>query len=185
MPGAKPYTLRHVLTHPLARMLPLFRYQVQVYRLGEKNPPCGDLKGMGPTWEVANFVLPPRETDQARINVQRNFTLLAIGSTSTSNANGGFRAQFYDMKKQLRFADRGVMRANFGGDNGGGLRSPLYLKEPWTFDESDSQIYVVVQNFETVTNTIELMFYGLAMRFNEPRPGVPEFPGGPVLSIGS
>jgi hypothetical protein len=184
VPGVKPYTLRHTLTHPLARMLPLFRYQVQVYRMGEKHPPCGDLKGMGPDWEAVNFVLAARDTQQARVNLQRHFTLLAIGTTSTSNVNGGFRAQFYDTKKQLRFADRGVMRANIGGDNGGGPRSPFFLREPYPFDEPDSQLLVVVQNFETVTNTIEMMFYGLAMRFNEPRPGVPDFPGGPVLSIG-
>ena len=57
MPGAKPYTLQNTMLHPLARMLPLQREQAQVYRLGEKNPPVGELDGHGPDWEVVSMIL--------------------------------------------------------------------------------------------------------------------------------
>jgi hypothetical protein len=185
MPGAKPYTLRHALTHPLARMLPLLQWQGQVYRMGEKHPPSGDLPGHGPDWEVVTCVLAARDTTQVRVNLQRDYTLMAITTSSTVTDRGGFRAQFYDTRKQLRFADRGVNRVNIAGSMGGGGKpAPSFLREPWRFDEPDSQILVVVQNFETVQNEIQIAFYGLVLRFNDPHPGAVEFPGGPVSSLG-
>lgn len=184
MPGAKPYTLSQTMQHPLARMLPLLRLQMQVYRLGEKHPPSGPLDGHGPDWEAMSMVLAARSTAQARINLQRDFTWLAVSATSSVIDHGGFRAQFYDTKKALRFADRGVQMAQIAGPGGAVAPNSGYwfLREPYRFDEPDSQLYVLVQNLETVANTIQLVFYGSVLRFNAVVDVAAEFPGGPISS---
>src|SRR5208282_1443092 len=179
MAGSRPYSLSQTLIHPLARMLPLQREQLQVYRLGERVPPSGGLADHAPTWEAVNLVLNARSTLQARVNLQRDFTLLALLASTSSNVNGGFRAQLYDTKKQLRLADRGVPVANIAGSMGGGaIPAAVFLREPYEFDQPDSQVLVLVQNLETVTNTIQLVLYGVALRFNQQSASQPEFPGG-------
>jgi hypothetical protein len=187
VPGARPYSLRHSLTHPLARMLPIQREQMQVYRLGEKHPPAGEMKDHAPMWEVVNVVLAARDSTRVRVNLQRNFTLLALTASATVNtALGGFRAQFYDMKKELRFADRGVLFANLAGTmGGGGFGGALFLREPWTFDEPDSQVLVIVQNMEAAQNAMQFVMYGQVLRFNQAAPGYQEFPGGVVSNVGT
>jgi hypothetical protein len=186
MPGAHPYSLAQTPTHPLARMLPIQREQMQVYRLGEKNPPAGGLIDHAPMWECATFVLASRGSDRVRINLQRDFTLLAITTSATVNtALGGFRAQFYDTAKQLRFADRGVLFSNIAGTmGGGGSGAAMFLREPYQFDQPDSQILVIAQNMENAQNSIQIVFYGLVLRFNQPVAGRSEFPGGVVSSFG-
>jgi hypothetical protein len=183
MAGAKPYSLRHTLQNPLSRMLPLSREQSQVYRLGERLPPSGFLDGHGPDWEVISLVIPAQGTLQARVPLQRDYTLLAINASSSSNAAGGFLAQLYDVKRQVRLAVQGVQFALFGGSGGPtGPVGPFFLREPYRFDQPDSQLLVMVQNLETVQNTIQLVLYGLALPFNAVRSNVNEFPGGPVSS---
>jgi hypothetical protein len=184
MPGAKPYTLQNTMLHPLARMLPLQREQVQVYRLGEKNPPVGELDGHGPDWEVVSMILNAGSTLQARVNLQRDYTLMALTVSSSSNVNGGFRAQLYDTKKQRRLADRGVQMALMAGQPTAAAppSGPFFLREPYKFDQPDSQILVLAQNLEVVTNTIQIVLYGVVLRFNEESLTAVEFPGGPVSS---
>jgi len=183
MAGSKALSLAYTLRNPLARMLPLQREQMQVYRLGEKHPPVGSMIDHSPQWETVPFVLGPLKTSQARVNLQRDFTLLAILSTASQIAAGGFRAQFFDVKKNLRLADRGVQKANLAGSmGGGGLGGAVFLREPYQFDLPDSQILVIVQNLESVNNAIEIVFYGQVLRFNQPFAGADEFPGGPVSS---
>lgn len=186
MPGMKPYSLRHTITHPLARMLPLQREQLQVYRLGEKSPPSAEFKNHAPTWEVVNVILNSLGSTRVRVNVQRDFTLMALtASASVNTVRGGFRAQLYDMKKQLRFADRGQLFANIAGPMGGAATGAgNFLREPWRFDEADSQILVIVQNMELAQNAIQLCMYGQALRFNDPVTGYEEFPGGVVSGLG-
>jgi len=182
--GARPYSLRNTIQNPLARMLDPFRLQAQVYRLGERHPPSGHLDGFGPTWEAVSMVLAPQGTLQARVNLQREYTLIGLTAATTSNANGGFRAQLYDVKKQVRLADRGVQLALIAGNLGPvGPIASFLLREPYPFDEPDSQILVVVQNLETVQNSIQLALYGVALPFNAVHAaGAHEFPGGPVSS---
>lgn len=175
MPGAKPYTLNHVLQNPLARMLPLRRNQGHIYRMGEKIPPSA-LDGHGPMWEVATFSLGPLQTLQARINLQRDFTLIAIAASSSSSVSGGFRFQMYDLKKRLRFADRGIQESVLAGSVASATSEPFFLREPWRFDLPDSQILVNIQNFESVVNTAQVAFYGVVLRFNEL--SGKNFPGG-------
>lgn len=187
MPGIHPYSLRMTPTNPLARMLPIQREQMMVYRLGEKNPPSGHMRDHAPMWEVVNVVLNARGSTRVRVNLQRDFTLMALTASATVNtALGAFRAQFYDMKKQLRFADRGVLFANLAGTMGGGGGaggSASFLREPWEFDEPDSQVLVIVQNMETAQNSIQIVMYGQVLRFNQPAPGFQEFPGGVVSNL--
>ena len=161
----------NVLYHTLARMLPLRRYQTQVYRLAEKYPPGLD-DGFTPIWECATALLPARQTTQLRINFQREFHLLAI--TGSSSLAGGFRAQLYDMKKQypgmqkpgLRLAGRGVNFANYFGTGAGAF----FLREPHPFTEPNAQALVIVQNQDTsgASNMIQVVLYGQARRFNFP-----------------
>jgi hypothetical protein len=181
--GVHPYSLRNTVTNPLATMVPLSREQALMYHMGQRRPPAGFLVGHAPTWEAINFVLTPQGTLQARVNVQRDFTLISITASSSSNLLGGFRAQFYDVKRQVRLADRGVTFALIGGVLG--PTSPVAafsLREPYRFPEADSQILVVVQNLEAVNNTIDLALYGLALPFNAVVPTTREFPGGIVSS---
>lgn len=188
MAGIHPFSLRHTMKHPLARMLPIQREQMQVYRLGEKNPPVGDLHDHAPTWEVVNVILNARGSTRVRVNVQRDWTLMAFTtSSSVLTTLGGFRAQLYDTKKQLRFADRGQLISNIAGSMGGtgsAFGAAMFLREPWRFDEPDSQVLVIVQNMETAQNSIQLCMYGVALRFNQPVTGVQEFPGGIVSNLG-
>ena len=175
MPAAKPYSLQNVLQHPLARLLPLRRNQDQVYRMGERIPPSA-LDGYGPVWEAVSMSMAALQTLQARINLQRAFTLIAISASASVTTNGGFRAQFYDLKRRIRFADRGVKAANFAGNVAGPGQSPMFLREPYAFMLPDSQILLNVQNFESAANTIQIVFYGQVLRFNEPAGR--NFPGG-------
>jgi hypothetical protein len=186
MPAAHPYSLKNVLTNPLARMLPLYRWQEQIYRLAERIPPSGGMQDHSPSWECVSMVLAARDTSQVRVNLQRDFHLMAIACGSSSVVNSGFRAQFYDTKKRLRLADRGVQFANIAGsnENGGGATAPSFLREPYVFDQPDSQLLVIVQNMETVTNTIQIAFYGQVLRFNAASKTAPQFPGGPIPSAG-
>lgn len=184
MPAAHPYSLKGVLTNPLATMLPQFEFQNQVYRHGERTPPNGSMEGHAPSWECVSMSLAARDSSQVRVNLQRDFHLLALACSSSSIAAGGFRAQFYDTRKKLRMADRGVQFANIAGGNEtiiGTKSNPFFLREPYVFDQPDSQLLVIVQNLETVTNSIQIVFYGQVLRFNEVSEAA-EFPGGPVLS---
>lgn len=184
MPPVSPYSLRNVLTHPLARMLPLFRYQEQVYRMAERVPPSGAMSAHAPSWECVSMLLLARDTSQVRVSLQRDFHLMAIATSASRIDNGGFRAQFFDTKKKLRLADRGVQQANIAGSNpnGGGLTGPSFLRDPYVFDQPDSQLLVIVQNLEPLTNQIQVVFYGQVLRFNQDSQNAPDFPGGNVPS---
>jgi hypothetical protein len=181
MPGSHPYSRRTTLMNPLARMLPIQREQFQVYRMGERLPPSGGLHNHAPMWEAISFVLGPLQTAQARVNLQRDFNLLAILISNSSNVAGGFRGQMYDTRKKLRLADRGVQQALMGG-NMTALSGPFFLREPYPFDQPDSQILVQATNLEAVTNTIQIALYGLVLRFNQDFTGAQQFPGGPIPS---
>src|SRR5260221_11689724 len=86
-PAMNPAPTQNVLHHTLARMLPLHRYQSQVYRLAQKYPP-GLEDGFTPIWEVATCTLPARQTVQLRVNFQYEFHLLAL--TGAGTQAGGF-----------------------------------------------------------------------------------------------
>ena len=181
MPGARPYTLQQIMQHPLARMLPLFRWQSQAYRMGERIPPSA-LSDHGPVWEAVEWVLGPLATLQARVNVQRDYTLISLAATCSVNLNGGFRIQMYDIKKRYRFADRAINFANFAGPvavpaGSGPSPATFFLREPYRFDVPDSQILIQVQNFENSNNRVSMAACGQVLRFNEP--GL-QFPGGNV-----
>jgi len=152
---------QNTLFHTLARLLPLNGNQNQVYRFAEKFPP-GFEDGFGPVWESVPFVLAARQTQQARVNLQREFHLLAVsGSSSTA---GGFRLQFYDSKKQRRLGDRGISFANLLGSG----KAPFFLREPYPLTEPNAQLLIIAQNQDTVANTVQVVLYGLSRRFNYP-----------------
>ena len=189
MPGSKPTSRIHTLQNPLARMLPIGHEQAMTYRMGEKRPPSGHLDGYGPIWEPVTVVLgasgTTTQTLQARVNFQRDFTLLSVASSSSSSVAGGFRGTFFDVKKKLRFFDRPINEVNLAGQPLGSLGQigVFFLREPYRFDQPDSQILLELTNLEAVGNTVQVVFYGLALRFNEVRAGVAEFPGGNRSSL--
>jgi hypothetical protein len=169
-----------VLTHTLARLIPLHDSQGQVYRLAEKHPP-GFEDGFTPIWECATALLPARQTTQLRINFQNQFHLLAVLGGCT--LAGGFRVQLYDMKKNygqgkpgVRLAGRGVnfatfLGAGFNAANAAGIGSSQFtLREPHPFTEPNAQCLVIVQNQDTsaTSNQIQVVLYGQARRFNWP-----------------
>lgn len=161
---------QNVLTHTLARMLPLKRWQSQVYHLAQRYPP-GLMDGYAPIWEAIPFSLSARTTQQARVNFQREFHLLAIAGSSSQA--GGFRFQLYDEKKKRRLMDRGIAFSNLlgTGAKGSGLGGGyLYLREPYPFTERNAQALVICQNQDTggSNNDIQICLYGVARRFNFP-----------------
>jgi hypothetical protein len=157
----------NVFFHTLARMLPLHRYMSQVYRFAEKFPPSGGLEdGFAPIWETATFPLNARQTLEARINVQREWHMLAVNGSTSSNVNGGFRVQLYDVKKKRRLADRGIGMNNYLGLPQ--ASAAWFLREPYPLCEKNAQLLVIVQNLETVSNTVQVAVYGVARRFNFP-----------------
>ena len=160
------YSRRNTQRHPLARMLPKLMLQRQMYRLGEKYPPADGLEEFGPTWEVADFIIPAQSAAQARIPLQRMFTILGFSaSASVNTALGGFRLQLYDTKKGVRFAARGPQVANIAGSAQSG--AVMFLREPYQFDLPESQLLVDCRNLEAASNTIEIVIYGVALRFNQ------------------
>jgi len=152
---------QNTLFHTLARMLPAYGNQSAVYRHGEKFPP-GFEDGFGPVWEAVPFILAGRQTQQARVNLQREFHLLAVAGSS--GAAGGFRLQLYDSKKQLRLGDRGISFNNLLGPGS----APFFLREPYPLTEKNAQLLVIAQNQDPGNNTIQVVLYGLSRRFNHP-----------------
>jgi hypothetical protein len=67
-------------------MLPQLRFQLQVYRLGEKQPPSGSMVGHAPHWSIIPLLLDPRATQQVRVNLQPDFHWLATMASSTAPA---------------------------------------------------------------------------------------------------
>jgi len=164
LPAAKPYSLQHTLVHPLARMTRLLYPQQQVYRLGEGSPPVGGMAEHAPSWEVVSMVLGAQATAQARVNLQRDFWLMAlVTSASQITAAGGFRVQFYDTIKKLRLADRGILKHCVGGNGS----APFWLRDPYNFDQPNSQLLVTITNMEAVANTVQVAIYGQVLRFNQ------------------
>jgi len=163
MGAIRPYSLKHTLTHPLARMLPLFKWQKQTYRLAERIPPAGGMVEHSPSWEVVTFALPSLGTAQMRINVQRDFWLLALVTDPSAGSVLGFRIQLYDVAKKVRLADRGVRNALTGGKG----NAPMFLRDPYHFDQPNSQILVILQNLDAAAHTVQLGLYGQVLRFNQ------------------
>lgn len=161
MAGAKPYSRINTFMNPLARMIPFFDFQRQVYRLGEHNPPLGEMAEHAPSWEAVSALLPAQGTIQLRVNVQRDFWLLAL--TTSSDQAAGFRAQLYDTIKKVRLADRGIKNLLIGGTSNGAF----FLRDPYNFDQPDSQILVVLQNLALVPANVQLALYGQVLRFNQ------------------
>jgi len=153
--------LRQTILNPLARLLPLYRYQEQVYQLADRNPP--GLEGYQPRWEVVPAVLGAKQTINMRIDLMRDFHLLAVLASASVNTGGilGFRVQLYDQLKKLRLQDRGIQMPNFGGGSGSGF----YLREPYRFDLPRSQALVIIQNLESQSNTVQVVLYGAAAPF--------------------
>jgi hypothetical protein len=157
-------TLRAEFVNPRARMLPLFRYQEQVYKLADRYPP--GLEGFQPRWEVVNAVLGSKQTLQQKIDLQPAFHLLAVGGSSTVNTVGGFRVHIYDKSRNLRIGgDRGLQFPNLGGASG----SFAYLTDPYPFDIPRSQVQVELQNLESSSNTISIVLYGACAAFTGAR----------------
>ena len=151
--------LRAEFINPFVRMLPV-GLQRAVYRMGEPWPP--GLEGYQPRWQVLNAVLGAQQTIQLKIDVPNDFYLLAILCSATVNElGGGFRAQFYDVFKKYRLQDRGIKFQNLGGASNGAF----FLRDPYHFDLPRSQVKVVLQNMEIVSNTIQVALYGVAAPF--------------------
>lgn len=153
-------TLRREIVNPFARLLPLGRFQSAVYRYAERNPP--GLAGYQPRWEAVNAVLGAQQTLQVRVDLPTDFHLLAILASATVNTVGGFRVHFYDqLKKQRIGSDRGIQFPNLGGASG----SAFFLPEPYEFNLPDSQMLVMLQNLESASNTVSVVFYGPCLPF--------------------
>lgn len=152
--------LRSAFVNPLARMLPLFRWQSQVYRMAESGPPPG-LEGFQPRWEPVDITLGPLQTYQARVDLLPGFHLLAMLASSSVNTQGGFRAQVRDQNARVRLGNRGIQFPNIAG----GSKAPYFCREPYEFLGPRPQALVILQNLEDANNAIELVLYGAGYPF--------------------
>jgi hypothetical protein len=145
----------------LSRMLPLFRRQSHVYRMGEASP--SGLEGYFPRWEVVNAIIAAKQTYQTTIDLMPGFHLLALlGSASVNNVGvGGFRVHLYDKSRNIRLQARGVQINNWGG----AAKYGFFLREPYPFDLPKSQAMVDITNLEAASNTIQIVLYGVAAPF--------------------
>ncbi len=152
-------TLRAEFINPYTRMLPLRGWQADVYRMAEKMPP--GLEGYQPRWEVVNGVILAQQSLNVKIDIMTGFHLMAALASATTNTVGGFRTQFYDAIKKRRIHDRPIQFPNLGGASA----APFFLREPYPFDLPRSQMLMILQNLETVTNTVQIVLYGVAAPF--------------------
>jgi len=150
-------SLRADFVHPFARMLPLFRYQSQVYRLAESGPPPG-LEGYQPRWEVVSAILGARQTVQVRVDLMEDFHLLGTLGSASLNLVGGFRVQIRDQRRKVRLADRGLEFPCLGGNSS----SPYFAREPYPFAGPRPQALVILQNLEANQNTVQFVMYGVS-----------------------
>jgi len=134
------------------------REQAMVYRHGELPP---GLEGCQPRWEVVNAVIGAQQTLQVKVDLMRDFVLLAVLGSAATNTVGGFRMQMYDKSKNRKLQERGTQFPNMGGSSAGAF----FLREPYHFDVPRSQLLIVLQNMETVENTVQLALYGVAAPF--------------------
>jgi len=155
-------SLRGEFIHPRARMLPLFRYQSQVYRIGEKVPPPG-LVGYQPRWEVVNAILGARQTAQVRVDLMTGFYMLGMLGQASLNTIGGFRVQIRDVRRKKRLSGRGLQFQLSGGSAG----FPYFSPEPYEFQGPRPQALLILQNLEAAQNTIQFVMYGGAEPFYE------------------
>lgn len=167
MPQANQKSLREEFVHPFARLLrmPLANSGL-VYRYAEVPP---GLEGYQPRWEVVNAVLGAQQTIQVKVDLMRDFHLLAILASALHSDNGGFRAHIAHIwiddtgqpKSRRIGSDRGIKFGLLGGNT----VSPFFLREPYRFDIPRSQALVILQNLELVANTVQLVLYGVAAPF--------------------
>jgi hypothetical protein len=153
-------SLRREFINPYTRMLPVRGWQADVYRMAEDLPP--GLNGYQARWEVVNAVLGARQTLLVNVPLMNDFHMLAILAGASTNTVGGFRAQIYDVLKKRKLQDRGMQFPNLGG----GAASPFFLREPYRFDLPLSMVKLVLTNMEAVTNTVQLVLYGVAAPFD-------------------
>jgi hypothetical protein len=162
--------LGNTITHPLAQMLPLGRYQASSYRFGRGLPP--GLEGKAPRWIVVNFTLTSQQTQRESINVPPNFWL--IGALGSSTAAAGFRVQLYDADNKVKLQARGVNRP-LGLGTGA---FPFFLREPYCFGP-EGECLVIVQNQALVAATVQVLLYGVCedgITAPDPiDPGLPEY----------
>lgn len=168
MPQSNSNSLRREFVNPYALLLPLLGFQDRVYRFST-NPPPG-LEGYQPRWEVVNAVLGAQQQIQVKIDVMRDFHLLALLASATVNTVGGFRVHLAHAWREpgspeqqtRRFgSDRGLKFGNLGGTSAFGF----FLREPYRFDLPQSQVLVILQNLEPNPNTVQLVLYGVAAPF--------------------
>ena len=152
-------SIRADFVNPYTRLIPLKGWQADVYRMAEQMPP--GLEGCQPRWEVVNAVILAQQSLEVKIDIMTGFHLLAVLGSATTNTVGGFRTQFYDAIKKRRFHDRPVQFPQLGG----AAAAPFFLREPYHFDLPRSQMLLILQNMETVTNTVQIVLYGVAAPF--------------------
>lgn len=150
-------------------LLPTLGYQDRVYRFS-KTPPPG-LEGYQPRWEVVNAVLGAQQQIQVKIDVMRNWNLLAALCSASVSTVGGFRIHLAHIWREAPGPD-GQMTLRIGSDRGlkfgnlaGNSNASFYLREPYPFDLPQSQCLVILQNLEPNPNTVQLALYGVAEPF--------------------
>lgn len=152
-------SLRAEFINPYTRMLPLRGLQADVYRMAETVPP--GLEGYQPRWEIVNAVILAQQSLEVKVDIMTGFHVMAVLGSATTNNLGGFRTQFYDAIKKRRIHDRPIQFPNLGG----AAIAPFFLREPYAFDLPRSQVLLILQNMEVVTNTVQIVLYGVAAPF--------------------
>lgn len=126
------------------------------------------LSDQPPQWpmiEFSNPALGTLKTGRSRILLPEDFVLLNYWASASSNVQGGFRVNIYDVNRRRSLTIRPV---NFNTLAGQGS-APLFQRRPYPFGRT-IQVKGVSQppcakitlvNLEAVANTIQFGFYGV------------------------
>lgn len=162
--------LMNLLINPFARSIDISGDAGgAIYMFGGQKTLDGQLEGSGPPqWpmiEFSNPALGALKTGRSRILLPEDFVLLNYWASASSNVQGGFRVNIYDVNRRRPLTIRPV---NFNTIAGQGS-APIFQRRPYPFGRTImvngvSQppcAKITLVNLEAVANTIQFGFYGV------------------------
>lgn len=141
--------------------------QAAVYQLGVAEPP--GMAGKAPGWQVFDFLIPPRVTQQLAFTLPEGFELIALGGGVANfderiAPDVGFLVQIYDAIAKRQICDRGIDSENMLGKPGA-PGNYFFLREAHPFEPDDSghglALIVVKNKSGVLTAKIQVILYGM------------------------
>ena len=149
--------LMNLMVNPLAiRGGSAANFQKDIYEYGSGAILRNGYRDPFPIWMVADLSLGAMKTARGHFPIPRNFYLLSLFASSSSNVKGGYKVVAYDTTRRMPFMLR---PGNFNTLAGNGS-SPLFMKVPYPIDGKEPKIKWTVASLESVTNNVQFGLYG-------------------------